>query len=141
MTISGRPAGLFYGAQTLLQLAAARSGRTFALPAADSNMDRGTRIVKEWPAPVRWNENASAPLRRMASPSRRFCSRPPDATTTEPTLLIASRMSSLPSARYCPLREIFTGEDEAWIDSLVPPGEHSGKGFQDPMYPVTGRMR
>ncbi|HAH45177.1 MAG TPA: NADP-dependent oxidoreductase, partial [Planctomycetaceae bacterium] len=32
-----------------------------------------------------------------------------------------------------------TAEDEAFIDSLVPPGEHSGKGFQDPQYPVTGR--
>jgi aryl-alcohol dehydrogenase-like predicted oxidoreductase len=32
-------------------------------------------------------------------------------------------------------------EDEAFIDSLVPSGEHSGKGFQDPLYPVTGRGR
>lgn len=32
-----------------------------------------------------------------------------------------------------------TPEDEAFVDSLVPPGEHSGKGFQDPAYPVTGR--
>jgi aryl-alcohol dehydrogenase-like predicted oxidoreductase len=32
-----------------------------------------------------------------------------------------------------------TEEDEAFIDSLVPPGEHSGKGFQDPAYPITGR--
>jgi aryl-alcohol dehydrogenase-like predicted oxidoreductase len=30
-------------------------------------------------------------------------------------------------------------EDEAFVDSLVPPGEHTGKGFQDPLYPVTGR--
>ena len=30
-------------------------------------------------------------------------------------------------------------EDEAFIDSLVPPGEHSGKGFQDTQYPITGR--
>jgi aryl-alcohol dehydrogenase-like predicted oxidoreductase len=30
-------------------------------------------------------------------------------------------------------------EDEAWVDRLVPPGEHSGKGFQDPLFPVTGR--
>jgi len=29
--------------------------------------------------------------------------------------------------------------DEAFIDSLVPPGEHSGFGFQDPAYPITGR--
>jgi len=30
-------------------------------------------------------------------------------------------------------------EDEALVDSLVPPGEHSGKGFPDPSFPVTGR--
>ena len=29
--------------------------------------------------------------------------------------------------------------DEAFINALVPPGEHSGKGFQDPQYPITGR--
>ncbi|MFO0919630.1 MAG: aldo/keto reductase [Planctomycetaceae bacterium] len=34
-----------------------------------------------------------------------------------------------------------TPEDEAFVDSLVPPGEHSGKGFQDPAYPVLGRLR
>ena len=34
-----------------------------------------------------------------------------------------------------------TPEDEAFVDSLVPPGEHSGKGFNDPLYPVTGRPR
>jgi aryl-alcohol dehydrogenase-like predicted oxidoreductase len=30
-------------------------------------------------------------------------------------------------------------EDEAFVDQLVPPGEHSGKGFQDPQYPILGR--
>lgn len=30
-------------------------------------------------------------------------------------------------------------DDEALVDSLVPPGEHSGKGFQDTAYPITGR--
>lgn len=30
-------------------------------------------------------------------------------------------------------------EDENFVNSLVPPGEHSGKGFQDPLYPVDGR--
>ena len=34
-----------------------------------------------------------------------------------------------------------TPDDEAFVDSLVPPGEHSGKGFQDPNYPVLGRPR
>ena len=30
-------------------------------------------------------------------------------------------------------------DDEAFVDALVPPGEHSGKGFQDTQYPITGR--
>ena len=34
-----------------------------------------------------------------------------------------------------------TPEDETFVNSLVPPGEHSGKGFNDPLYPVTGRAR
>ena len=29
--------------------------------------------------------------------------------------------------------------DEAFINNLVPTGEHSGKGFQDTQYPITGR--
>ena len=32
-------------------------------------------------------------------------------------------------------------EDETFIDSLVPPGEHSGSGFQDAAYPIAGRGR
>ena len=32
-----------------------------------------------------------------------------------------------------------TVEDEAAIDALVPPGEHTGKGYNDPQYPVRGR--
>jgi aryl-alcohol dehydrogenase-like predicted oxidoreductase len=32
-------------------------------------------------------------------------------------------------------------DDEAFVDRLVPPGDHSGKGFNDPLYPVTGRPR
>ncbi|MBI3863342.1 MAG: aldo/keto reductase [Planctomycetia bacterium] len=31
--------------------------------------------------------------------------------------------------------------DEAFVDSLVPPGEHSGKGFQDVQYPIMGRQK
>lgn len=31
--------------------------------------------------------------------------------------------------------------DEDFIDKLVPPGEHSGHGFQDSAYPITGRPR
>src|SRR5262245_3218379 len=32
-----------------------------------------------------------------------------------------------------------TPDDEAFVNEIVPPGEHSGKGFNDPMYPVMGR--
>lgn len=32
-----------------------------------------------------------------------------------------------------------TPEDEEFVDQLVPPGDHSGKGHQDPMYPILGR--
>ncbi len=32
-----------------------------------------------------------------------------------------------------------SAEDEAFVDRLVPLGEHSGKGFQDTAYPITGR--
>ena len=32
-----------------------------------------------------------------------------------------------------------TPEDEAAVDSLVPPGEHTGRGFNDPLFPITGR--
>jgi aryl-alcohol dehydrogenase-like predicted oxidoreductase len=32
-----------------------------------------------------------------------------------------------------------TPEDEEFINHLNPPGEHTGKGFQDPVYPITGR--
>lgn len=34
-----------------------------------------------------------------------------------------------------------TEEDEAFVDSLVPAGEHSGKSFPDSQYPITGRTR
>jgi aryl-alcohol dehydrogenase-like predicted oxidoreductase len=32
-----------------------------------------------------------------------------------------------------------TPEDEQAVDALVPPGEHTGKGFPDPAYPIIGR--
>jgi aryl-alcohol dehydrogenase-like predicted oxidoreductase len=38
-------------------------------------------------------------------------------------------------ALSCPI----AAEDEAAVDALVPPGEHTGKGYNDPMYPVRGR--
>jgi aryl-alcohol dehydrogenase-like predicted oxidoreductase len=34
----------------------------------------------------------------------------------------------------------FTSEDEVFVNELVPPGEHSGKGYNDPSYPVRGRI-
>jgi aryl-alcohol dehydrogenase-like predicted oxidoreductase len=32
-----------------------------------------------------------------------------------------------------------TPEDEKLVNELVPPGEHTGKGFNNPDYPVRGR--
>ncbi|MFH1008635.1 MAG: aldo/keto reductase [Candidatus Latescibacterota bacterium] len=32
-----------------------------------------------------------------------------------------------------------TPEDEAAVDFLVPPGEHTGRGFNDPVFPIAGR--
>ena len=32
-----------------------------------------------------------------------------------------------------------TDEDEAAIDALVPRGEHTGRGYNDPQYPARGR--
>jgi aryl-alcohol dehydrogenase-like predicted oxidoreductase len=37
------------------------------------------------------------------------------------------------------LETVFTAEDEALVDSVVPPGHPSTPGFTDPQYPVTGR--
>jgi aryl-alcohol dehydrogenase-like predicted oxidoreductase len=37
------------------------------------------------------------------------------------------------------LEVTISAEDEQFVDGLVPPGEHSGKGFQDPQYPILGR--
>lgn len=34
-----------------------------------------------------------------------------------------------------------TEADERFIDGIVPLGEHSGKGFPDPLYPIIGRPR
>jgi len=39
------------------------------------------------------------------------------------------------------LQVSITAEDESFVDRLIPPGEHSGKGFQDVAYPVTGRPK
>lgn len=37
------------------------------------------------------------------------------------------------------LKVSITPDIEAEIDALVPPGEHAGRGYQDPSFPVTGR--
>jgi aryl-alcohol dehydrogenase-like predicted oxidoreductase len=37
------------------------------------------------------------------------------------------------------LNVAITPEDEAAVDALVPPAEHTGKGYHDPLFPVRGR--
>jgi aryl-alcohol dehydrogenase-like predicted oxidoreductase len=34
----------------------------------------------------------------------------------------------------------FTAEDEALVDRLVPPGHPSTPGYNDPQYPIEGRV-
>jgi aryl-alcohol dehydrogenase (NADP+) len=38
------------------------------------------------------------------------------------------------------LRHPFTAEDEALVDSLIVPGHPSTPGYNDPMYPIEGRV-
>jgi hypothetical protein len=38
------------------------------------------------------------------------------------------------------LGTVWTAEDEALVDSLVPPGHPSTPGYTDPAYPVLGRI-
>ncbi len=42
---------------------------------------------------------------------------------------------------FAALNVTWTDDDEAFVDNLVAPGEHSGQGFQDTAYPITGRIR
>ncbi len=37
------------------------------------------------------------------------------------------------------LQVSISAEDEAAVDAIVPPGEHTGSGYNDPQYPVRGR--
>jgi aryl-alcohol dehydrogenase (NADP+) len=39
------------------------------------------------------------------------------------------------------LSQDLAAEDEAFVDSLVPPGHASTHGYTDPIYPVTGRVK
>ena len=77
----------------------------------------GRRARRSSPWPGAWPTRSS---RRSSSARGRWSS----STTTS-------------AASTCAI----TPDDEAFVDSLVPPGEHSGKGFQDSAYPILGRPR
>lgn len=55
------------------------------------------------------------------------------------SVILGPRTSEQLADNLAALDVAITAEDEAFVDRLVPPGEHSGKGFNDPLYPVTGR--
>jgi aryl-alcohol dehydrogenase-like predicted oxidoreductase len=55
------------------------------------------------------------------------------------SVILGPRTSEQLADNIAALSVKITADDEAFVDRLVPPGEHSGKGFNDPLYPVTGR--
>ncbi len=55
------------------------------------------------------------------------------------SVIIGPRTMQQYDDNFACLNVEITDEDEAFVDTLVPTGEHSGKGFQDPAYPITGR--
>ncbi len=55
------------------------------------------------------------------------------------SIIIGPRTMSQFDDNLASLAVTVTGDDERFVDGLVPPGEHSGRGFQDPAYPITGR--
>ena len=62
------------------------------------------------------------------------------ANPTITSLIIGPRtMEQLEDNLGC-LDCTLTAADETAIDQLVPPGEHTGKGYNDPAYPVLGRV-
>ncbi|MDE0317453.1 MAG: aldo/keto reductase [Candidatus Poribacteria bacterium] len=62
------------------------------------------------------------------------------ANPTITSVIIGPRtMEQLEDNLGC-LDSTITADDEAAINALVPPGEHTGKGYNDPAYPVLGRQ-
>ena len=55
------------------------------------------------------------------------------------SIIVGPRTEQQFDDNYGCLEICINEEDETFVNQLVAPGEHSGKGFQDPMYPVTGR--
>ena len=63
------------------------------------------------------------------------------ANPTVTSIILGPRTMEQFDDNIAALQVQITAEDEAFVDRLVPPGDHSGKGFNDPLYPVTGRQR
>jgi aryl-alcohol dehydrogenase-like predicted oxidoreductase len=61
------------------------------------------------------------------------------ANRTITSVILGPRTMEQLDDNLAALNVAITSDDESFVDSLVPPGEHSGKGFNDPLYPVTGR--
>jgi aryl-alcohol dehydrogenase-like predicted oxidoreductase len=61
------------------------------------------------------------------------------ANATITSIILGPRTMDQFDDNVAALEVQITAADEDFVDSLVPPGEHSGKGFRDPNYPVTGR--
>jgi aryl-alcohol dehydrogenase-like predicted oxidoreductase len=113
-------------------------------PPEGSRASRNDKRMKE----AEWREESLAVAEQIAEHCRRkgvapsafalaWCLANPNLTS----IIVGPRtLEQFEDNAKC-LDLTITREDEAFIDSLVPPGEHSGKGFQDTAYPVTGRGR
>ena len=55
------------------------------------------------------------------------------------SIILGPRTMEQYDDNFASLQVTIDAADESFIDGLIPPGEHSGKGFQDSAYPVTGR--
>ena len=55
------------------------------------------------------------------------------------SIIIGPRTMEQYTDNLAAMEVAITAEDEEFIDHLVPPGCHTGQGFQDSAYPITGR--
>jgi len=61
------------------------------------------------------------------------------ANTAIDAVIVGPRSAAQLEDNCAALDTVLTADDEAFVDSLVPPGGHADPAFRDPLFPVTGR--